>query len=70
MSERNKSAGKAGLLGFITDILVCACLGIIIDFVADTRFIFTIVGLVAGLVLAVVLKKLRERKDHTDGQEN
>ena len=70
MSERNKSAGKAGLLSFITDILVCGCLGIIIDYVAHTRFIFTIVGLVAGLVLAIVLKKLKERKEHTDGQEN
>lgn len=43
------------ILIFISDILACGCVGIIIDFFAKTSFIFTVVGLVVGIVLAIIL---------------
>lgn len=44
-------------LEFITNILVGFCLGLIIDYFANTSFIFTALGTVAGVVLAFILKK-------------
>lgn len=50
-------------LSFVTDIMACMCLGIIIDYFAKTSFIFTGIGLVAGIILAVTLKKRRDAKN-------
>ena len=42
---------------FLSDVLVGGAAGIIIDYFAGTSFIFTALGLAAGVVLAIILKK-------------
>ncbi len=49
------------LLEFLSNIGAGLCLGIIVDFFAKTTFIFTIIGLIAGLVLALVLKNRKKK---------
>lgn len=51
---------KKDVLSFVTDILVCGCVGICIDYFANTTFIFTLIGLVAGVGLAFILKNRRK----------
>ena len=46
-------------LAFISDVLVGGVAGIIIDYFVGTSFVFTAIGLVAGLVLALIIKKKR-----------
>lgn len=53
---------KKELVSFISDILVCVCLGIIIDALAKTSFIFTVIGLAVGIILAIILKN-KNRKE-------
>ncbi len=48
---------KIKTLSFISDILIGGVVGIVIDYLAGTSFIFTILGLVAGLVLALIINK-------------
>lgn len=49
------------LVGLISDVLVCGCIGIIVDTLAKTTFIFTVIGLLVGIILAVVLKNKRRK---------
>lgn len=47
---------KKEVLTFVSNILFGACLGVIIDVLAGTGIIFTAIGLVVGIVLAIILK--------------
>lgn len=54
---------KKEFVSFISDILVCGCLGIIVDALAKTSFIFTVIGLFAGIILAIVIKNKKEKEN-------
>lgn len=54
---------KKELVSLISDVLVCVCLGIIVDTLAKTTFVFTVIGLFVGIILAVVLKCKRRKED-------
>ncbi|MGN1367589.1 MAG: AtpZ/AtpI family protein [Aristaeellaceae bacterium] len=47
---------KRETLEFISNILVGVCVGIIIDYFAKTSFVFSLAGLVVGVILAMVLR--------------
>lgn len=49
------------ILEFITNILAGFCLGLIIDYFAGTSYIFTILGTIAGIALAFILKKRKNK---------
>ena len=61
---------KKDLFSFISDILALACLGFIIDHFAGTGYICTGVGAVCGVVVAFVLKKVKEKKKTTTPKES
>ncbi len=60
--DKQNVTQKKDIINFISDILAMTCLGIIIDYVAGTKFIFTLVGAGCGVVLAFVLKHFKEKK--------
>lgn len=53
---------KKSILNFITNVLVCGCIGIIVDFFAKTSFIFTVIGLVVGIVVAIILNNKNKKE--------
>ena len=50
-------------LSTMSDVCFGVCLGLFIDQIANTGWIFTIVGTVAGVVLAIVLKRCKKKSD-------
>lgn len=48
---------------YISDVLVCGCIGVIIDTLVDTSFTFTAIGLVVGVALAVILKNKKGKEE-------
>lgn len=48
---------KKDTLNFITDILIGGVIGIIIDTFVGSTFVFTALGLIIGLMLAIKLKR-------------
>lgn len=51
------------ILSTMSDVCFGICLGLFIDQVANTGWIFTIIGTVAGIVLAIVLKHFKKKSD-------
>ena len=60
----DKKTNKAEILTFLSDVGFGTCLGIIIDQIAGTSFIFTAVGIVLGIGLALILKKYRSKEEN------
>lgn len=50
-------------ISFLSDVGFGLCLGIIVDQIAGTSFIFTLVGLALGIGLAFALKNVRKKKE-------
>lgn len=48
---------KKKTLNILSDMLVGGAAGVIIDTLVGTSFVFTAVGLVAGIVLAICINK-------------
>lgn len=53
---------KKPVIEFVSTVLACICLGIILDFIVKTTWICTVVGLVVGLVVALIIYN-KKRKD-------
>lgn len=53
---------KKEILEFITNVIVGFCLGLVIDFIVKTSFIFTVLGTIAGLILALILRKKNKKE--------
>lgn len=41
-------------LKYLSEALCGGCLGVIIDFIAKQSYLFTLLGLVAGIIFAVI----------------
>ena len=50
----------AEIASFASDVGFGICLGIIIDHLAKTTWIFTCIGALLGVALAIILKKARK----------
>ncbi len=57
-----KKNDKTEILSFASDVGFGVCLGIVVDQFAGTSFIFTIIGTILGIGLAIALKRLRDKK--------
>ena len=47
---------KKSLISFVSNVLMGGVVGVIVDYFAKTGIIFTAVGLVIGLVVALIIK--------------
>lgn len=59
--KQRKKPSRDEVLTFVSDALIGPCAGAILDYFAKTTWIFTVVGLVLGPLLAIVLKRRKER---------
>ena len=57
-----KRNNKMEILSFASDVGFGVCLGIVVDQFAGTSFVFTGIGTILGIGLAIILKKSREKK--------
>lgn len=55
-----KKIGFAEIASFASDVGFGICLGIIVDHLAKTTWIFTCIGALLGVALAIILKKARK----------
>lgn len=54
------------ILSTLSDVCFGICLGLFIDQVANTGWIFTIIGIAAGIILAIVLKHYRNKEKNRE----
>ena len=49
------------VLNILSDILVGGAAGVIVDFLVGTSFVFTVAGIIAGVVLALIINNKNKK---------